>query len=150
MLVSRITNVILAILSIIFGIIIGVLFTNGSMPYIRGLVKINVVLPVVLLLIYIGILALAYFLRSRKLRSPLAVPGLTVLISSAGTLVTAISLLAGNIVPASVAMRIMVGIGGTFFSLMILSFVYFIIRIVRRIMGLLSSSETTTETPTEN
>lgn len=134
MLISRIVVGILTVLSIIAGVLIAIAFSNGAMPYIRGIVKINVVLPVVLLLIYVGILALVYFVRTRTIRFTLRVPGITVLISSMGTLVTSIMALANNIVPATPGMRLLVGIGGFFFSLMIFSFIYFIIRIVNRIV----------------
>lgn len=146
MLVSRIINGILAVLSIIAGVLIANVFSNGAMPYIRGLVKINVVLPVVLLLIYVGILALVYFVRTRTIRSTLRVPGITVLFSSMGTLVTSMMALANNIVPATPGMTLLVGIGGFFFSLMILSFLFFIIRVVDRIVRTLILLEAPSET----
>lgn len=145
MLVSRIISGILTILSIVAGVFISIAFSNGAMPYIRGIVKINVVLPVVLLLIYVGILALVYFVRTRTIRFSLRVPGITVLLTSIGTLVTSIMLLANNIVPATPGMTLLVGIGGFFFSLMILSFIYFIIRIVNRIIVMLSAVANETE-----
>ena len=149
MLVSRIINGILTVLRIIAGVLIANVFSNGAMPYIRGLVKINVVLPVVLMMIYVGIVALVYFVRTANIRSTLRVPGITVLFASMGTLVTSIMALANNIVPATPGMTLLVGIGGFFFSLMILSFIFFIIRVVDRIVRSLRPIETPTPAETE-
>lgn len=139
MLVSRIISGILTIISIVAGILISNAFSLGALPYIRSIVKINVVLPVVILLIFVGILALVYYVRTCTIRFSLKVPGITVMLSSIGTLVTSMMLLANSIVPTTPGMRLLVGIGGFFYSLMILSFIYFIIRIVNRVVFMLLS-----------
>lgn len=132
---SRVITAILIILSIILGILIAVAFSYGAMPYIRGLVKINVVLPVVLILIYVGIIALTIYMKYPHVNCAIIVPGITLLISSVGTLVTSIAALANNIVPATPGMRLLIGIDGAFFSLMILTFIYFVIRLAKKVAG---------------
>lgn len=128
---NLIRNIIITIVSIIIGIIIGVVFANGAIPFLRGIVKAVLILATVLLSGYVATVVLSYFMERERIKACLVGPGITFLISDIGTLVTGIILLGVVLNPASTAVAILVGLGGFFFSMMILSTIFLVICLAR-------------------
>lgn len=126
----RIINGILIVLSIILGFFIAVAFAAGAMPYIRSVIKIDLILSTLFLLIYVGVLASSYFMNNPKIKSCLIVPGLTLLVASLGSIVSIMILLTFDISSVAFVSIMMVRICGIFFCLMLLTFIFFIFRVV--------------------
>lgn len=129
---NLIRNIIITIISIILGVVIAVLFSNGVIPYIRSIVKAVLILAVLLLASHVVSSILSYFMDHARIKACLASSGIPLLVSSIGTIVVGIIALGIILNIASIPVAILIGFGGFFFSLMILSFIFFIICLVRR------------------
>ncbi|MDF2588401.1 MAG: hypothetical protein K0S41_2242 [Anaerocolumna sp.] len=129
---NLIRNIIITIISIILGVVIAVLFSNGVIPYIRSIVKAVLILAVLLLASHVVSSILSYFMDHVRIKACLASAGIPLLVSSIGTIVVGIIALGIILNIASIPVAILIGFGGFFFSLMILSFIFFIICLVRR------------------
>lgn len=134
MLGSRIINCILLCISIGLGILIACVFKDGSIPNIRSVVKILLILASFIIGIYVCILTLSYFTKNPKIKLCLKSPGILTMIAGMGSLVTSTMAMGTDILPASTSIVVLVGFGGFFFSLMMLTFTYLIICIAKRFL----------------
>jgi hypothetical protein len=127
-----IRSIVITIISIILGVLIGLAFSNGAIPFLRGIVKAVLILATVLLSGYVATTVLTYFMSQERIKICLVGPGITFLIADIGTLVTGILALGVVLNAASTPIVILIGFGGFFFSLMMLATLLLVICLVSR------------------
>lgn len=135
--INRIISGILVIISIVIGIISSTFFANGDIPYMRNVAKINLILGSA----FIAVLAIttiaSYFRRNIRLKATLIAPGILLLLSSIGSIVTSAMGLSTNIIPTTTPIIVLVGFIFFFAVLMVLTFIQFVISLIYRTNGLL-------------
>lgn len=120
-------NILFVTISIIVGVLIAIAFANGTLPYLRASIKAILILAAMMLTALVGAGVLSYFMENPKIKYCLLGPGIPLLISSIGTIVVGIISLSLVLDFTLLSTQILVGFGGFFASLMILSFLAFIL-----------------------
>lgn len=129
---SRIINLILFVISVVAAIFIANIFSCGYIPFIRSVIKILLILASLIIAAYVGTLTLSYFTKNPKIKMCLKSPGILTLVASMGSIVTSTMVMGTAISPTSTPIVILIGFGGFFATLMVLTFTYLIICIAKR------------------
>lgn len=127
---NLIRNVLFVIISIIVGVLIAITFANGTLPYIRVSIKAMLILASLMLAALVGTGILSYFMENPKIKSCLTGPGIPLLISSIGSIMVGLIALSLVLNYTLLSTQILIGFGGFFASLMVLSFIAFIICLI--------------------
>lgn len=119
-------NILLILISILFGTMGAVLFSDNGIPFVRNIVKTALLLAVLILSEYTAATLLSYFLKNTKIKLCFKEQGIWLLTASTGTIVTSILAMGFVLYPDSLTSVILTGIEGFFFFWMMLSNYFFI------------------------
>lgn len=135
--INRIVSGIFVIVSIVMGIISTTFFSNGAMPYIRNITKVNLILGSAFIAVLTMSTIASYFMKNLRLKATLIAPGILLLLSSIGAIITSSMGLSTNIIPTTTPVIVLVGFIIFFATLMALTFVQFIMSLIYRTNGLI-------------
>ena len=119
-------NILLILISILFGAMGAVLFSDNGIPFVRNIVKTALLLAVLILSEYTAATLLSYFLKNTKIKQCFKEQGIWLLTASTGTIVTSILAMGFALYPDSLTSVILTGFEGFFFFWMMLTNYFFI------------------------
>ncbi len=119
-------NILLILISILFGALGAIVFSGNAIPFVRNIVKTILFLAVLILTEYTAASLLSYFVKNTKIKLCFKEQGIWLLTASTGTIVTSVLTMGFVLHPDSLPSVILTGFEGFFFFWMMLTNLFFI------------------------
>ena len=119
-------NILLILISGLFGTLGAILFSGDGIPFMSKIVKTVLILAVLILTEYTAATLLSYFLKNTKIKLCFMEQGIWLLAASTGTIVTSVLTMGFVLHPDSLPFIILTGFEGFFFFWMMLTNLFFI------------------------